>query len=269
MATASTTAAGKTIVVTGGGGGLGKAIASAFLAAGANVAVFDVNAERLAAVAAEWEETYGSANKFLTSQTDITDEAAVEAFFGSAVAKFGRVDMLINNAGVMDKFDAAGTTALDVWNRVIGVNLTGAYLCTKAAVNAFEAQQSPPSGGTIINIGSVASVRGLNAGAAYTASKHGLLGLMRNTAGFYGPKKIYSILFLMGGMDTNIIDVLATGFNEEGMGAMQKSNPGFVVGETNVQLADVAKYCLFYSDRAIAEASNGTTVTISKNWPTA
>ncbi|KAI0439913.1 NAD(P)-binding protein [Xylaria telfairii] len=264
MATSST-AAGKTIVITGGGGGLGKAVASAFLAAGANVAVFDVNEERLAATAAEWE-TYG-ADKFLTSQTNITDEAAVEAFFNSVVAKFGRVDMLINNAGVMDKFDAAGTTPLDIWNRVIGVNLTGAYLCTKAAVNAFEAQS--PSGGTIISIGSVASVRGLNAGAAYTASKHGLLGLMRNTAGFYGPKKIYSILFLMGGMDTNIIDVFATGFNEEGMGAMQKSNPGFVVGETNVQLAEVAKYCLFYSDRTIAESSNGTTVTISKNWPTA
>ncbi|TRX93242.1 hypothetical protein FHL15_005821 [Xylaria flabelliformis] len=264
MATSST-AAGKTIVITGGAGGLGKAVASAFLSAGANVAIFDVNEDRLKATAAEWEK-HGS-SKFITSQTNITDEAAVSAFFGDVVAKFGRIDMLINNAGVMDKFDAAGTTALDMWNRVIGVNLTGAYLCTKAAVNAFQAQT--PAGGTIISICSVASVRGLNAGAAYTASKHGLLGLMRNTAGFYGPKKIYSIAFLMGGMDTNIIDVFSTGFNEEGMGAMQKANPGFVVGETEIQLADVAKYCIFYSDPAIAESSNGTTVSISKNWPSA
>ncbi|KAI8951179.1 hypothetical protein F4801DRAFT_302246 [Xylaria longipes] len=263
MATSST-AAGKTIVITGGGGGLGKVVASTFLSAGANVAIFDVNADRLKQTAAEWEK-YG-ADKFITSQTNITDESAVNAFFGDVVAKFGRIDMLINNAGVMDKFDSAGTTSLDIWNRVIGINLTGAYLCTKAAVNAFEAQS--PVGGTIINICSVASIRGLNAGAAYTASKHGLLGLMKNTAGFYGPKKIYSIAFLMGGMDTNIVDVFATGFNEEGMGAMQKANPGFVVGETYVQLADVAKYCLFYSDPAIAESSNGTTVTISKNWPT-
>ncbi|KAJ2973126.1 hypothetical protein NUW58_g9019 [Xylaria curta] len=183
------------------------------------------------------------------------------------LCQFGRIDMLVNNAGVMDKFDAAGTVSLDIWNRVIGVNLTGAYLCTKAAVNAFEAQ-SPP-GGTIINICSAASTRGLAAGAAYTASKHGLLGLMRNTAGFYGPKGIYSIAFLMGGMDTNIVDVFATGFNQEGMAAMQAANPGFVVGKTNIQLGDVAKYCIFYSDRAIAESSNGTTVTISKNWPAA
>ncbi|KAI0451742.1 hypothetical protein F5B21DRAFT_516514 [Xylaria acuta] len=264
MATSST-AAGKTIVITGGAGGLGKAVASAFLSAGANVAIFDVNADRLRETSAEWEAKHGAADKFLATQTDITDEAAVDGFFAAVVARFGRVDMLINNAGVMDKFDPAGTTALDTWDRVIGVNLTGAYLCTRAAVNAFEAQS--PAGGTILSICSVASVRGLNAGAAYTASKHGLLGLVRNTASFYGPRKIYSIAFLMGGMDTNIIDVFATGFNEDGMGAMQKANPGFVVGETNVQLADVAKYCLFYSDPAIAESSNGTTVTISKNWP--
>ncbi|KAJ8120911.1 hypothetical protein O1611_g10238 [Lasiodiplodia mahajangana] len=260
MATSSV--AGKTIVISGAAGGLGKAIASAFLEAGANVAIFDVNEERLKGTATEWEK-YG--DKAITAKTDITDETSVNDFFTNAVAKFGRIDMLINNAGVMDKFDGAGTLSLDLWNHVIGVNLTGAFLCTKAAVNAFEKQN--PSGGTIINIGSIASFRGLNAGAAYTVSKHGLLGLVRNTASFYGPRGIYSIAFLMGGMDTNIIDVFATGVNQEGMAAMGNANPGFVVGKTNIQLSDVAKYCLFFSDPAVAEASNGTTININKNWP--
>lgn len=264
MATSS--AAGKTIVITGGAGGLGKAIASAFLEAGANVAICDVNHDRLNATSAEWEEKHSG--KYLTAQTNITEEEAVNKFFAEASAKFGRVDMLINNAGVMDKFDAAGTTPLDLWNRVISINLTGAFLCSKAAVNAFETQ-SPSSGGTIINICSVAAIRGLSAGAAYTASKHGLLGLTKNTAGFYGPKGIYSIAFVMGGMETNIVDVFATGFNQEGMAAMNAANPGFVQGKTNVQLADVAKYCLFFSDPTMAENSNGSTVTISKNWPSA
>ncbi|KAI0199425.1 hypothetical protein F4808DRAFT_211651 [Astrocystis sublimbata] len=261
---ASSTAAGKTIVVTGGAGGLGKTIASTFLSAGANVAIFDVNADRLKATAGEWE-SHG-ADKFLTSQTDITDESAVTAFFSAVVAKFGRIDMLVNNAGVMDQFDGASTCSTDMWNRVIGINLTGAYLCTKAAISAFEAQS--PVGGTIINILSMASVRGTMAGAAYTASKHGILGLMRNTAGFYGPKKIYSLGFVMGGMGTNIVDVFATGCNVENLQVMQKNNPGFVVGETEVALDDVAKYCIFYMDDKLAEASNGTTVTLSKNWPT-
>ncbi|GAP93183.1 putative short chain dehydrogenase protein [Rosellinia necatrix] len=262
MASFTATAAGKTIVITGGAGGLGKVVATTFLEAGANVAIFDVNDDRLKETAAGWEK---HGDKFIATKTDITDETAVNAFFASVSAKFGRIDMLINNAGVMDKFDPAGSLPMDIWNRVIGVNLTGAYLCTKAAVNAFEAQS--PSGGTIISICSVASVRGLNAGAAYTASKHGLMGLVRNTASFYGPKGIYSVAFLMGGMNTNIVDVFATGYNEEGMAAMNNANPGFVVGKTHVELTDVAKYCLFYTDPAIAESSNGATISISKNWP--
>ncbi|KAI1827532.1 hypothetical protein F4861DRAFT_368755 [Xylaria intraflava] len=256
--------AGKTVVVTGGASGLGKAIATAFLAAGARVAVCDVNEKRLEETTAEWKQYDG---KFILTKTDITDEAAVNAFFASASSKFGRVDMLINNAGVMDHFDPAGELSLDLWNRIIGVNLTGAYLCTKAAVNTFEAQT--PVRGTIINICSVSSLRGLAAGAAYTASKHGLLGLMRNTAGSYGPKGIYSLAFIMGGMDTNIVDAFATGMNQAGAAASSMANPGFVMGVTNVQPADVAKYCIFYSDWAMAETSNGTTVMISKNWPSA
>lgn len=260
---AASSAAGKTIVVTGGAGGLGKAIASAFLDAGANVAIFDVHEGRLKETAAEWEK-YG--DKFITAQTDITDETAVATFFTNAAAKFGRIDMLINNAGIMDKFDAAGTLPLDLWNKVLGVNLTGAYLCTKAAVNAFESQS--PSGGTIINISSVAGVRGFAAGAAYTVSKHGLLGLMKNTATFYGPKGINSIAFLMGGMDTNIVDVFATGFNQEGMARTQSVAPGFDPAKQLIRLSDVAKYCIFFSDPAVAETSNGAIIDINKNWPT-
>ncbi|KAI1308771.1 hypothetical protein F5Y03DRAFT_81549 [Xylaria venustula] len=263
MATSSAT--GKTIVITGGAGGLGKAIASSFLDAGANVAIFDVHEGRLKETAAEWEKHGDS--KFIVSQTDITNETAVNAFFSSVTAKFGRIDMLVNNAGIMDKFDPAGSLPLDLWNRVIGVNLTGTYLCTKAAINAFEAQS--PSGGTIISIGSISSVRGISAGAAYTVSKHGLLGLVRNTAGFYGSKGIYSIAFLMGGMDTNIVDVFATGYNEEGLNLNQTMNPGFDPAKTYVPLTDVAKYCLFFSDPAVAEASNGAAITINKNWPIA
>ncbi|KAI0418419.1 hypothetical protein F5X98DRAFT_118773 [Xylaria grammica] len=262
MATSS--AAGKTIVITGGAGGLGKVIASAFLEAGANVAIFDVHEGRLKETAAEWEK-YG--DKFITAQTDITDETAVNTFFTSVSAKFGRIDLLVNNAGIMDKFDGVGTTSADMWNRIIGVNLTGAYLCTKAAVNAFEAQS--PVGGTIINIASISAVRGLNAGAAYTASKHGLLGLVRNTAGFYGPKGIYSIAFLMGGMDTNILDAFATGVNQENMAAVSASNPPFDPAVTYVNLNDAAKYCLFFSDPGAARASNGAAISINNNWPTA
>ncbi|KAI1437419.1 NAD(P)-binding protein [Xylaria sp. CBS 124048] len=262
MATSSP--AGQTIVVTGAASGLGKAIATAFLEAGANVAVCDVNETRLKETAAEWAKHDG---KFIATRMDITDETAVNDLFASTSSKFGRVDMLINNAGLMDRFDPVGDLPADLWNRVIGVNLTGTFLCTKAAVKTFEAQT--PVGGTIINICSISSLRGVAAGAAYTASKHGMLGLTKNTAGIYGSKGIYSLAFIMGAMHTNIQDAFATGMNEEGAAASGISTPGFVMGVTNVELQDVAKFCIFYSDRAMAWASNGTTVNINKNWPSA
>jgi NAD(P)-dependent dehydrogenase (short-subunit alcohol dehydrogenase family) len=89
------TAQGKTVIVTGAAGGLGKAIATAFLAAGANVVICDVNPERIASVDAEWAKSYP--DKFVTQQTDVTDEAAVQKLIDAAVAKFGRLDVLVNN----------------------------------------------------------------------------------------------------------------------------------------------------------------------------
>jgi NAD(P)-dependent dehydrogenase (short-subunit alcohol dehydrogenase family) len=201
MATSSA-ATGKTIVVTGGAGGLGKQIALSLLEAGANVAICDVNQVRLKEVEVEWAQY---AEKVLVMETDVTSEECVPKFFDAATAKFGRIDMLVNNSGIMDTFDGVSTMTKQKWDQVLAVNTTGPFLCTKAAVNAMEAQ-SPP-GGTIINIASVSSVKGSVAGVAYTASKHALLGIMRNTAFFYGPKGIFSIALLMGSMNTNIPEV--------------------------------------------------------------
>ncbi|KAH9895452.1 short chain dehydrogenase [Xylariomycetidae sp. FL2044] len=259
---------GKSVIVTGAAGGLGKAIAAAFLEAGASVAVCDVNEERLRETEVEWAKKF-SAPVFL-AKVDITSSEAVQGFFRDVAARFGRVDMLVNNAGVMDTFDPVGSTTESMWDRVLSVNLTGAFLCTRAAVNAMETQSSP-AGGVIISIGSVASYRGVNAGAAYTVSKHGLLGLVRNTAGFYGEKGIFSIALLLGGMDdTHLSESFMKGpFNQEGMMKIGAVNPGYVVGKTSIPLPDVAKYCLFFSDLSLAAASNGAAITVNKNWPAA
>lgn len=253
------------VIVTGGAGGLGKAIAAAFLAAGSQVAVCDVSAPRVAEVTTEWEASHSG--KFIAATADITDEAASQAFVDSVVAKFGKLDMLINNAGIMDSFDPIGTTDKAVWDRVMNVNVTGLFLMTKAAINVMTAAGS----GTIINIGSTASYRGTMAGAAYTASKHAVLGLTKNTAGFYGDKGIYSIVLLVGAMtNTNIVDAFALSApNQANMGVSHQLNPGFNPATTGVPLEDVAKYCIFYADRNVAHASNGSTITVNKNWPVA
>ncbi|KAI1080085.1 NAD(P)-binding protein [Whalleya microplaca] len=254
---------GTTVLVTGGAGGLGKAIATGYLDAGANVAICDIHEERLAQTRSEFEET----GRFLAVYTDITDEAAVEKLVDAVVGRFGRLDILVNNAGMADTFDPVGSTSKAQWDRVIGLNLTGSFLATKAAVNAMENQA--PSGGTIIQIGSTSSSRGTAAGLAYTVSKHGVAGLVKNTAGFYGLKGIYAIGLMLGAMtDTNIAEGSQAlgGFNQA---TMAESITATFKLEAAIQLKDVAKYCVFLADRSIAATANGSCITFNKNWPAA
>ncbi|XXH02645.1 hypothetical protein Hte_009026 [Hypoxylon texense] len=254
---------GTTVLVTGAAGGLGKAIATAYLEAGANVAVCDVNEERLSAARAELEPK----GPFLAARTDVTDEVAVAALVDDVVARFGRLDILVSNAGMADKFDPVGTLSKEHWDRVLGLNLTGSFLAFRAAVNAME-KQSPP-GGTIIQIGSTSSTHGMASGVAYTVSKHGVAALVKSTAGHYGPQGIYAVGLLLGGMvDTNIQDSFTAlgGFNQEAFGRCIASQ---FKPEQAIHLKDVAKYCVFLADRDIASSSNGSLINFSRNWPNA
>lgn len=265
-----------TVIITGAGGGLGKATATFFLAAGANVAICDVNQDRLTATEQEWTAAGHPAEKFLTTILDVTDEGQVQAFVAATAAKFGRVDVLINNAGIMDDFSPVGECSKELWDRVLGVNLHGPYHTSRAAIAQFEKQkqQQPDAGagagagGVIINICSVAALRGDYAGAAYTASKHGLLGLTRNTAASYADKGIYSVALVLGGMPTNIADSMAKGFHVETFQRQQTEHP-LVPEKHLLQLDNVAKYCLFLSDKGIARSANGSTVNFTNNWPAA
>jgi NAD(P)-dependent dehydrogenase (short-subunit alcohol dehydrogenase family) len=263
-------AQGKTVLVTGAAGGLGKVIAETFLQAGANVVICDINQSRVSSVSDEWSRTESHAGRFLAQQADVTSEESLKALVHAAVARFGRLDVLVNNAGVMDNFTPVGACSRAEWDRVIGVNLTGTYLATKIAVNQMEAQE--PRGGLIINIGSNASYRGMSAGVAYTVSKAGVVALTKNTAGFYGPKGIYSSALLLGGMaDTNIAESMATGgyFHHEMFQAVNATQSKFDPATQSLPLASVAKYILFLTDKDIAVNANGSCIVYNRNWPEA
>jgi len=259
-------AKGKTVIVTGAASGLGKAIATGFLAAGANVVINDINDQRIAAVEAEWSTSF--AGKFITRNASVTDEEAVDELIAVAVARYGRLDVLINNAGIMDDFSPVGAISKAKWDRVLDVNLNGPYLTSKAAIAQFEKQE--PSGGLIINIGSNAGVHGFHAGAAYTVSKAGILALTKNTAGYYGPKGIYSVALILGGIDgTNITDAFAEGIHSDMFQRIQTAQTPFVSGKTTVPVESIAKYCVFLSDADIAQNSNGSCIQFNRNWPEA
>ncbi|GFF29853.1 bacilysin biosynthesis oxidoreductase BacC [Aspergillus lentulus] len=250
--------AGKTCLVTGGAGGLGKAIASTFLAAGANVVICDINEDRLQQTSAE----LGEIGRLKAIKTDITSASAVQTLFDEIIADFGKLDILVNNAGIMDRFDPVGDLDEALWDKVIGVNLTAPVLLSKLAVRNMLAQPTPD--GCIINIVSVAGKAGWAAGAAYTASKHGLVGLTKNTAAFYGNKGIRCNGLLLGGMNTNITDAFQAGLNEEGKDKAVEI--GGAVKARLCEIDDVADMCLFLACGKGSKLINGALIPADNGW---
>ena len=166
---------GKIAVVTGASSGIGRGIAEALARAGAAVVLASVPAD---AVARAEEELRRAGDAVLGVATDVTDEAQVEHLFDQAVARFGRVDLLVNCAGLLGVGGPIDALDYAVWQQVIAVNLSGAFLCTRAAFRLMKGQ----GGGRILNIGSISAQRVRPNSAAYAASKHGLWGLTQVTA---------------------------------------------------------------------------------------
>ncbi|OMH27662.1 hypothetical protein BKD30_03190 [Tersicoccus phoenicis] len=158
-------------VVTGAGSGIGRAVARALLGAGWQVALAGRHEDTLA------ESAVGDPAA-LVVPTDVTDEAEVAALFDAVVQRWGRVDLLVNNAGVFGPAVPPDRLELDAWRQVIDVNLTGALLCARAAFARMRAQT--PRGGRIINNGSISAHAPRPLSAAYTATKHAMTGLTRS-----------------------------------------------------------------------------------------
>jgi len=161
-------------VVTGGGSGIGAAAAGEFARRGARVTLMGRRRERLDAVAKSIAAAGGTA---AAEALDVTEPAAVASSFASASARFGPVAILVNNAGAAESAPFA-RTGLDLFERMLRINLTGAFLCTQAVLPAMLAAKS----GRIVNVASTAGLRGYAYVAAYCAAKHGLVGMTRALA---------------------------------------------------------------------------------------
>jgi NAD(P)-dependent dehydrogenase (short-subunit alcohol dehydrogenase family) len=162
-------------VVTGAGSGIGAAVAGALAREGWAVVLAGRRAEALARVAAA-----GPPDRLEPVVADVTDEAAVRALFERAVQRFGRVDLLFNNAGTSGPAREIDAVPLAEWQAVVAVNLTGAFLCTREAFRVMRCQD--PRGGRIINNGSISAHAPRPLSIAYTATKHAITGLTKATA---------------------------------------------------------------------------------------
>ncbi|MEO8114798.1 MAG: SDR family oxidoreductase [Phenylobacterium sp.] len=164
-------------LVTGAGSGIGRAVGLALLEAGWSVALAGRRAELLAETASLSGE---AAERALPASCDVTDEASVKALFADVHARFGRLDLLFNNAGTGAPPVPLEDLTLEQWRRVVDVNLTGAFLCTQGAFRIMKAQE--PRGGRIINNGSISAHVPRPRSAPYTATKHAITGLTRSTS---------------------------------------------------------------------------------------
>ncbi len=250
--------AGKTVLITGAGSGMGRAMAIRFAAEGANVYGADWNEQSLQGVIGEVTAAGGV---MTGGRTNVADRAETEAMVAAAVAAYGKLDVLVNNAGVMDINQGVADLDDAVYRRVMGVNVDGPVFASRAAINAMGER-----GGTILNIASVAGVGGGAAGAAYTMSKHAVVGLTKNTAFVYGPKGIRCNAIIVGAVATNIMtSVDASKMNAYGSSRMQRY---YNLIPAQLQPDDIANTALFLvSDEA--SMVNGALLAADGGWTAA
>jgi len=167
----------KCAVVTGAGTGIGKAAATALLQNGYRVAFAGRRREPLEAAIAEAKAASGQA---LAIPTNVADPASVAALFAEVKAKFGRLDVLFNNAGVGAPGVNMEELTFEQWKNVVDINLTGVFLCTQEAIRIMKDQS--PRGGRIINNGSISAHAPRPNSAPYTATKHAVSGLTKSTS---------------------------------------------------------------------------------------
>jgi 3-hydroxybutyrate dehydrogenase len=214
--------AGKHALVTGASRGIGAAIARALAADGARVSLL----ARDAATLAELVQSAG-ADAALALTADVTDAGSVAAAFALARRRFGGIQILINNAGQAASARFTDTDAA-LWNRMLAVNLTGSYLCAREALS----DMLPLGFGRIVNIASTAGLRGGAYIAAYSASKHGVIGMTRSLALEYAAKNLTVNAVCPGFVNTDIVkEAIAnirarTGRSEsEALAALLATNP--------------------------------------------
>lgn len=212
--------AGKTVIVTGAASGIGRATAERIAREGGRVIASDIAADKLEALKADLPDA-----DIVVVPGDLTQQDAIDAVIAAAGE---RIDGLANVAGINDDFSPAGETTDAVWDRVIAINLTAPFKLMRAVLPIMEAAGR----GSILNVSSEAGLRGNASGNAYTASKHGIIGVTKSAAFMYGPKGIRVNSVAPGGVATGIpMPPHMSEYGSNRLGPFQRMIPGVATAE--------------------------------------
>jgi NAD(P)-dependent dehydrogenase (short-subunit alcohol dehydrogenase family) len=232
MASRTNETAPRVALITGGGSGIGRAAALRLAAAGMRVIVADIDGTGAEATLQALRAAGGTG---IARRTDVTRSDEVDALVCAAVAAFGRLDCAFNNAGIQDEHGRLLDCAEDVFDRTMAVNVKGVWLCMRAQIRQMLAQGG---GGAIVNTASVAGLRGAPSMAAYSASKHAVVGLTKTAAAEYAIKGIRINAVCPGVIRTPMYDRIAAAAPRTAAIA-QKMHPIGRIGEADEVAATV------------------------------
>ena len=246
----------KTAIVTGAGAGLGKAITVLFAKAGCKVLAADIHPDRLEALKQSLKSEGFSIDICVV---DVSKKSSVDAMIQQAITQFKTLDILINNAGVMDNFAPVAECDETTWNRVMNINLNGVYYAMQSAIPHMLANGK----GSIVNVASIGGLFGARAGAAYTTSKHAVIGLTKNTGYMYAKLGIRCNAIAPGAMETQI----AESMDMSKITALvnERIMPGMALNPRTSNPMEVANVALFLASDD-ASFVNASVVTADGGW---
>lgn len=226
----------KVAIVTGASAGMGKAIAYLFAKEGATVYAVARRAERLEELAKSVE---GFSGKIIPHAADLMKKEDAEGVIDFVYNDAGQLDVLVNNAGIMDDFSPVGDVSDEIIEKVFQLNFYAPFYTIRKAIAVFLKQEK----GNVINIASIGGLYGARAGVAYTTSKHAVVGLTKNTGYMYAKENIRCNAICPGGVETEIgIGAFMKNINQKGMDAIM---PGMGGNPRTGKPEEVAEVALF------------------------